>query len=93
MNKVFKKISAKPTDNKSKVEDYNSLVDAIIQISPPYNNEKNENNNKDNNNNNQLQAHKIKTEENLSNSQQHMAPTLSQPHNNNSQANSNAAKS
>lgn len=31
----------KPTDaNKRQHEDYNALVDAIIQISPPYNNEK-----------------------------------------------------
>lgn len=79
MNKVFKKISAKPTDKNSKVEDYNSLVDAIIQISPPYNNDKSQkekadknqddsNNNNNNNNGNGTIQPTIKTEENLSNS-------------------------
>jgi hypothetical protein len=41
LNKMYKKLSKKPTDCKrKKYEDYNALVDAIIQISPPYNNEK-----------------------------------------------------
>ena len=41
LNRVYRNLSKKPTDqNKKQHEDYNALVDAIIQISPPYNNEK-----------------------------------------------------
>ncbi|KAL4499276.1 hypothetical protein ABPG72_006862 [Tetrahymena utriculariae] len=41
LNRVYRNLSRRPNEQNKKLhEDYNALVDAIIQISPPYNNEK-----------------------------------------------------
>lgn len=43
LNRVYRSLTRRPSDQaKKQHEDYNALVDAIIQISPPYNNEKTE---------------------------------------------------
>jgi hypothetical protein len=63
------RVSARPQDKKKTHEDYNALVDAIIQISPPYNNEKSDNNNMNanNNNHNNMNNNNINNINNLNN--------------------------
>lgn len=41
LNQIFKELSAKPNlERKKQNQDYNNLVDQIMLISPPYNNDK-----------------------------------------------------